>query len=70
LSAVSQVKRFRITGELRKHGDKHPFKKEIRAVKKEDALQHLYSDMGSRHKARKFEINVQQIDELPESEAA
>ncbi len=67
---LSQVKRFKITGELRKGGDKLPFTKEIRAVKKEDALQHLYSDMGSRHKARKFEINVKQVEELPESEAA
>jgi large subunit ribosomal protein LX len=54
---------------LRKGGDKLPFSKDIRAVKKEDALQHLYSDMGSRHKARKFEITIKQIEELPEPEA-
>ncbi|TMI34828.1 50S ribosomal protein L18a [Candidatus Bathyarchaeota archaeon] len=67
---MSQVRRFKITGELRKGGDNLPFRKEIRAIKKEDALQHLYSDMGSRHKARKFEITIKQIEELPEPEAA
>jgi len=55
---------------LRKGGENLPFTKDIRALKKEDALQHLYSDMGSRHKARKFEITVKQIEELPEAEAA
>lgn len=43
------------------------FKKEIRALKKEDALQNLYADMGSRHKARKFEISVKTIEEVPET---
>jgi large subunit ribosomal protein LX len=67
---LSQVKRFKIIGELRKGGDNLPFSKDIRAVKKEDALQHLYSDMGSRHKARRFEITIKRIEELPETEAA
>ncbi len=66
---MSQVSRFKITGELRKGGENLPFTKDIRAVKKEDALQHLYSEMGSRHKARRFEITIKQIEELPEAEA-
>lgn len=64
---MSQVKVFRITGDLRKRGENLPFKKEIRAMKKEDALQHLYAEMGSRHKARRFEIRVQTIEELAEA---
>ena len=64
---MSQVKLYRITGELRKSGDKLPFKKEIKALKKEDAVQHLYSDMGSRHKARKFEITISNVEEVSES---
>jgi large subunit ribosomal protein LX len=67
---MSQVKLYRITGNLRKHGDKLPFKKEIRALKKEDAVQHLYSDMGSRHKARKFEIAIENIEEIKEQAEA
>ena len=64
---MSQVKLYRITGELRKSGDNLPFKKEIKALKKEDAVQHLYSDMGSRHKARKFEITISSVEEVSES---
>lgn len=67
---MSQVKLYRITGNLRKHGDKLPFKKDIRALKKEDAIQHLYSDMGSRHKARKFEIAIENIEEIKEQAEA
>lgn len=67
-TTLSQVRRFKITGVLRKGGDSLPFSKDIKAVKKEDALQHLYSDMGSRHKARRFEITVKQIEELIEPE--
>lgn len=61
---MSEVKLYKITGVLRKGGDKLPFKKEIRALKKEDALQHLYSDMGSRHKARKFDITIINVEEV------
>ena len=63
------MKHYKITGELRKGGDKLPFTKVIRAVKKDDALQHLYADMGSRHKARKFEIAIKQVEEVSEPEA-
>ncbi len=61
---MSQVKVFKIKGDLRKRGENLPFHKEIRAMKKEDALQHLYAEMGSRHKARRFEIKVHTIEEV------
>ncbi len=59
----SQVKTFIIKGELRKKGESHAFKKELRAVKREDAVQQLYADMGSRHKAKKFEVNIIEVTE-------
>ncbi len=61
---MSEVKKFRITGDLRKRGENLHFKKEIRALKKEDALQGLYA---SRHKARKFEIIIKTVEEVPET---
>jgi large subunit ribosomal protein LX len=64
---MSEVKRFKITGDLRKRGENLHFKKEIRALKKENALQSLYADMGSRHKARKFEIAIKTVEEVPET---
>lgn len=63
---MSQVKTFKIKGEIRKRGEKLPFHKEIRAVKKEDALQTLYSDLGSRHKARRFMITISSVEESAE----
>jgi len=67
---LSQVKTFIIKGELRKRGEAHPFKKELRALKKEDALVQLYADMGSRHKAKRFEVHIIRIEEaqVPEQE--
>ncbi len=66
---MSEVRLYKITGVLRKGGDNLPFKKEIRAMKKEDAVQHLYSDMGSRHKARKFDITIKSVEEVSGEEA-
>ncbi len=65
MSRLSEVKRFKIIGVLRKRGEDLPFKKEFRALRKEDALQNLYADLGSRHKARRFEVKVKTIEELP-----
>lgn len=64
---MSEVKLYRITGDLRKRGENLHFKKEIRALKKEDALQSLYADMGSRHKARKFEITIKTVEEVSQA---
>lgn len=63
---MSEVKLYKITGDLRKRGANLHFTKEIRALKREHALQSLYADMGSRHKARKFEITVRTVEEISE----
>ena len=57
---------YKITGNLRKRGENLHFTKEIRALKKEHALQSLYADMGSRHKARKFQIAIKTVEEIAE----
>lgn len=64
IASLSQVKRFKITGLIRKRGENLPFKKEFNAVKKEDAVQNLYADLGSRHRARRFEITIKTIEEV------
>lgn len=63
---MSEVKLYKITGNLRKRGENLPFTKNIRAIKKEHALQSLYADMGSRHKARKFQIAIKTVEEIAE----
>ena len=69
---MSEVKKFRITGVIKKGVSKIPFSVEFSALKKEHALQRLYAEMGSRHRARQFEIKikgVQESKEQPETKA-
>ena len=58
---MSEVKKFTITGEIKKGKTKVPFSVEFNAMKEEDAVQRLYSEMGSRHRARRFEITIMKI---------
>jgi len=61
---LSEVKKFKIAGEIKKGKTLIPFSIEISALKQEHALQRLYADMGSRHRARKFEIKVKSIQQF------
>jgi len=63
---MSEVKRFKITGEIKKGLSKIPFSVEFNALKEEHALQRLYSEMGSRHRARQFEIRIKDVQESKE----
>ena len=65
-SSLSEVKRFRITGEVRKAKLSIPFSVEYAALNQEHAMQRLYAEMGSRHRARRFEIKVTGIRENKE----
>lgn len=60
---MSEVKKFRITGEIRKAKTKIPFSVAYDALKQEHALQRLYAEMGSKHRARKFEIKIAHVEE-------
>lgn len=66
---MSEVKKFTITGEIRKAKLKIPFSISYDALKQEHALQRLYAEMGSRHRARKFEIKVANIQEAKKETA-
>ncbi|MGA2625795.1 MAG: 50S ribosomal protein L18Ae [Candidatus Bathyarchaeia archaeon] len=64
------MRKFRITGEIKKGMTKIPFSVEFNALKKEHALQRLYAEMGSRHRARQFEIKIKDIQESKEASEA
>ena len=66
---MSEVKKFKITGEIRKAKLKIPFSVEYSAMKQDHALQRLYAEMGSRHRARRFEIKVAEIKESKQETA-
>ena len=63
---LSELKKFRITGNIKKGKKTIPFSVEFIALKEEHALERLYTEMGSRHRARRFEITVTNIKELSE----
>jgi large subunit ribosomal protein LX len=63
---LSEPKKFRITGEIRKGKTCIPFSVELSAMKEQHALERLYAEMGSRHRARRFEIKVTNIQEARE----
>lgn len=69
---MSEVKKFRISGTVKKGQTKIPFSVEMNALKEEHALQRVYAEMGSRHRARKFEIKILKIQasqDEPKAEA-
>jgi large subunit ribosomal protein LX len=65
---LTGVKTFRITGEVKKPRTSIPFVLEMRAMKEQEAIERVYADMGSRHKARRLEIKLKRIEELKTSE--
>lgn len=67
---MDQVKIFKIVGEIRKPQQFEPmtFKKEVLAAKKEHAIERIYAEMGSRHRAKRHQIIISEVEELEESE--
>jgi len=63
LSEMDQVKTFKITGYIKKHGTKISFTKNVRALNEPNALEKIYSEIGSRHKAKRFDIKVTAVQE-------
>jgi large subunit ribosomal protein LX len=61
---LSEVKIFKIAGEIKKGKTRIPFAVEISALKQEHAMQRLYADIGSRHRARKFEITISSVEQV------
>jgi len=65
---LSEVKVFRVTGKIAKPNLKTDFKKEIRALKPEDAREKVYMELGSKHRAKRFHIKIFKIEEIPPEE--
>lgn len=65
---MSQVKTFRITGKIEKKHFFEPlkFSKLIAAAKESHAVEKLYAEMGSRHRAKRFQIKILNIEEVSE----
>lgn len=63
---MSEVKVFRVTGEVMKQKFFIPmsFSQEIKAAKMEHAVERVYTDMGSRHRAKRNQITILKVEEV------
>lgn len=59
---MSSVKTYHIRGEFKKRKDKIPFGKYVRALNVEDALEIVYSIIGSKHRVKRNMIFVDSKD--------
>ncbi len=67
---MSSVKTFHIRGEFKKKKEKIPFGKYVRALNVEDALEVIYSVVGSKHRVKRnlIFINTKDIKEIKNPE--
>ncbi len=64
----NEVKVFRVTGEINKPNYQTSFRKEIRALKPEHAAEKVYKELGSKHRAKRFQIKIVQVEEISPEE--
>lgn len=67
---MSEVKVYTIVGRITKPNFKTIFKKEIRALKPEHALEEIYKILGSKHRVKRFHIKILKIEESRRIEEA
>ena len=69
---MSETKIFRVTGEINKQKFFIPmaFSQEIRAAKMEHAVERVYTEMGSRHRAKRNQITILSVEEVHIEEKA
>lgn len=65
---MSEVKVFRVIGEIKKPNYQTGFRKEVRAIKPEDAVETVYTEIGSKHRAKRFQIKIINVEEVPPEE--
>ncbi len=64
-----EVKVFRVKGVFERNGKKERFSREYRGLKKEDVIEILYSEIGSKHRVPRIKIWVESVEEIKPEEA-
>ncbi len=66
---MGEVKYYRVEGRMLISHDKYPtwwkFSKEVRALKKEHAVEKVLSELGSSHKVKRYHIVIERVEEIP-----
>lgn len=58
------MKVFRVVGEIQKPNLKTSFRKEVIALKPEHAVEKVYTELGSRHRVKRFHIKIIGVEEV------
>jgi len=59
---------FRVIGKITKPNYMTDFRKEIRALKPEEAVEKVYNEIGSKHRAKRVQIKVLKVEEISAEE--
>ncbi|ADL19516.1 50S ribosomal protein LX [Acidilobus saccharovorans 345-15] len=69
MSSDTRPKVYLVEGQMMLSHDKfpewHKFKVFVRSVKERDALERVYSELGSRHKLKRYHIRILSVKEIP-----
>ena len=65
---MSEVKVFRVIGKIRKPNFQTEIRKEVRALKPEDAVEKVYMLLGSKHRVKRFQIKIFKVEEIAPEE--
>ncbi len=70
---MGEVKIYRVEGYMLISHDRLPtwqkFRKEVRAVNPQHAIEYVYSVLGSNHKLRRKHIRIEKVEEISLEEA-
>jgi large subunit ribosomal protein LX len=61
---MNEVKVFRVIGKIRKPNFQTDFRKEVRALKPEDAVEKVYMLLGSKHRVKRFQVKISKVEEI------
>jgi len=65
---MSEVKVFRVIGKIMKPNFQTEFRKEVRAVNPEDAVEAVYTLLGSKHRVKRFQMKISEVQEISPEE--
>lgn len=63
-TGFNEVKVFRVSGEINKPNYQTSFRKEIRALKPEHAVEEVYKELGSKHRVKRFQIKIISVEAI------
>jgi len=63
---LMSVKTYEISGRMKIKNRWNKFSMTIRALKPEHAIEKVFSLLGSRHKLKRFDIEIEEVRELVE----